>query len=55
MDDMAAVIFDCDGVLVDSEIVAVRAKLRTLKELGLTFNEAEYIHRQNIQKDMRKI
>ena len=45
MDDMAAVIFDCDGVLVDSEIVAVRAELRALKELGLTFDEDEYIHR----------
>ncbi len=42
---MTAVIFDCDGVLVDSEIIAVRAELRALKELGLTYDEDEYVHR----------
>ena len=42
---MSAVIFDCDGVLVDSEIIAVRAELRALKELGLSYDEDEYLHR----------
>lgn len=42
---MTAVIFDCDGVLVDSEIIAVRAELRALKELGLQYDEDEYVHR----------
>ena len=42
---MTAVIFDCDGVLVDSEIIAVRAELRALKELGLSYDEDEYLHR----------
>lgn len=42
---MTAIIFDCDGVLVDSEIIAVRAELHALDELGLTYDEDEYIHR----------
>ena len=42
---MNAVIFDCDGVLVDSEIIAVRAELRALKVLGLQYDEDEYVHR----------
>jgi len=40
-----AVIFDCDGVLVDSEILAIRFGLRAVKALGLTYDEDEYIHR----------
>jgi len=42
---MKAVIFDCDGVLVDSEILAVRVGLRAVKELDLSYSEDEYIHR----------
>ena len=42
---MTAVIFDCDGVLVDSEVIAVRAELHALKELGLPYDEDEYVHR----------
>jgi beta-phosphoglucomutase-like phosphatase (HAD superfamily) len=30
------VIFDCDGVLVDSEVIACRALSETLAEFGLT-------------------
>lgn len=33
-----AVIFDCDGVLVDSEIIAHEVELRVLAELGLTYD-----------------
>lgn len=42
---MTAIIFDCDGVLVDSEIIAMRAGMRALKELGLTYDEDDFIHR----------
>jgi len=35
------VIFDCDGVLVDSEVIALAATRRTLEEAGLNLSEAE--------------
>jgi HAD superfamily hydrolase (TIGR01549 family) len=38
----SAVIFDCDGVLVDSEILAVEVEIVLLAELGLTYDPAEY-------------
>lgn len=42
---MDAVIFDCDGVLVDSEILALRFGMHAAKALGLSYDEDEYIHR----------
>jgi HAD superfamily hydrolase (TIGR01509 family) len=39
------VIFDCDGVLVDSEPIAVRIDLEAVAELGLRLSEAEVIER----------
>jgi len=39
------VIFDCDGVLVDSEPIAVRVDLLVLAEFGLELSEAEVIER----------
>jgi len=39
------VIFDCDGVLVDSEPISVRIDIAMLAELGLTMTEAEVIER----------
>ena len=39
------VIFDCDGVLVDSERLAVRVDVRILVELGWVLNEQEMIDR----------
>lgn len=39
------VIFDCDGVLVDSEPIAVRLDVEMLAELGLTTSEEEVIER----------
>jgi HAD superfamily hydrolase (TIGR01509 family) len=39
------VIFDCDGVLVDSEPIAVRVDVAMLAELGITMSEAEVIER----------
>jgi len=39
------VIFDCDGVLVDSEPISVRIDVEMLAELGLTATEEEVIER----------
>src|SRR5262245_61069888 len=39
------VIFDCDGVLVDSEWIALRVYRTMLTELGWDLTEAEYVDR----------
>jgi HAD superfamily hydrolase (TIGR01509 family) len=39
------VIFDCDGVLVDSERIAVPIDAHVLRELGWTLTEAEVVER----------
>jgi HAD superfamily hydrolase (TIGR01509 family) len=39
------VIFDCDGVLVDSERLAVKVDVQVLSSLGLTLTEDEVIDR----------
>src|SRR5688572_9430559 len=39
------VIFDCDGVLVDSERIAVRTDVKVLAKLGWVLTEAECIER----------
>jgi HAD superfamily hydrolase (TIGR01509 family) len=39
------VIFDCDGVLVDSERLAIRAEARILSGLGWPLTEAEIVER----------
>jgi HAD superfamily hydrolase (TIGR01509 family) len=39
------IIFDCDGVLVDSEPIAVRIDVEMLAEVGVTMSEAEVIER----------
>jgi HAD superfamily hydrolase (TIGR01509 family) len=39
------VIFDCDGVLVDSEPISVRLDVQMLAELGLTMTTEEVIER----------
>jgi HAD superfamily hydrolase (TIGR01509 family) len=39
------VIFDCDGVLLDSERLAVRVERRLLAELGWEITEAEIVER----------
>jgi len=40
-----AVIFDCDGVLVDSEVLALEVELAVLREQGLSFDRSDYINR----------
>jgi HAD superfamily hydrolase (TIGR01509 family) len=42
---IALVIFDCDGVLVDTERIAVRIDVAVLAELGWKMSEAEVIER----------
>jgi HAD superfamily hydrolase (TIGR01509 family) len=37
----AAVLFDCDGVLVDSEVLATRALYRSVQQLGMNLTEQE--------------
>lgn len=37
-----AVIFDCDGVLVDSEVLALEVELAALSEIGLDYDQAEF-------------
>ena len=37
-----AIIFDCDGVLVDSEVIALKVELEMLAEQGLTFDRNDY-------------
>jgi len=39
------VIFDCDGVLVDSEPIAIRVDVEMFAEVGLTVSEQEIIDR----------
>ncbi|MEU6779964.1 HAD family hydrolase [Nonomuraea angiospora] len=39
------VIFDCDGVLVDSEPISVRVGTAALRRLGWSIDETEYIER----------
>jgi HAD superfamily hydrolase (TIGR01509 family) len=41
----AAVIFDCDGVLVDSEILALEVEIVLLAEIGLVYDPPEYRRR----------
>ena len=42
---ISAVIFDCDGVLVDSEILALEVELAILAEQGLQFEREDYVTR----------
>jgi HAD superfamily hydrolase (TIGR01509 family) len=44
-DPLELVVFDCDGVLVDSERIAVRVEARFLAELGWPLSEAEVVER----------
>lgn len=41
----AALIFDCDGVLVDSEFIAQRVERAILASIGLHYDQAEFVHR----------
>ncbi len=41
----SAVIFDCDGVLVDSEILSIRGERAALESLGLFYTQEDYARR----------
>lgn len=41
----AALIFDCDGVLVDSEVLAQRVELAALSDIGLEYAPEEFTRR----------
>lgn len=43
--EFAAVIFDCDGVLVDSEVVGLAESADYLKRRGLDWSEADLVER----------
>ena len=43
--DFDLVIFDCDGVLIDSEILANRAEVELLKSFGIEFELDDYMAR----------
>lgn len=40
-----AIIFDCDGVLVDSEVIHITAELELLAHLGLVYEREAYLTR----------
>ena len=40
-----AVIFDCDGVLVDSEVLSIEVELAALAEIGLHYSRSEFTGR----------
>ncbi len=40
-----AIIFDCDGVLVDSEVLAMRGERRALAALGIDYSREDYMRR----------
>lgn len=40
-----AVLFDCDGVLVDSEVLSTRALHRSIQSLGMNYTEAQ-VHQE---------
>jgi HAD superfamily hydrolase (TIGR01509 family) len=43
--EISAVIFDCDGVLVDSEVLAIRGERAALAGLGLEYSPEVYVRR----------
>ena len=55
LDTRCLVIFDCDGVLVDSEVLACEVQARALKEYGLSLTGADVARRflGSSARDMR--
>ena len=40
-----AVIFDCDGCLIDTEVACIDVEIQALSELGLIYDREEFVHR----------
>lgn len=45
LNEHEAIIFDCDGVLVDSEIIHIATELELLADLGLVYERETYLTR----------
>ena len=45
LNEPEAIIFDCDGVLVDSEVIHIAAELELLAHLGLVYERKTYLTR----------
>lgn len=45
LSDFDALIFDCDGVLVDSEVIYIAAERALLAEIGLAYSREAYLSR----------
>lgn len=45
MSKIDAIIFDCDGVLVDSEVIFLNDEIKFLHEIGLSYSFDEYVER----------
>ena len=45
MNKFAALIFDCDGVLINSEEIAVETEIRLLESVGVTYRRDEYVRK----------
>lgn len=45
LNEFDAIIFDCDGVLVDSEVIHLAAELELLANLGLVYERETYLTR----------
>ena len=45
LSDYEAIIFDCDGVLVDSEVIHIAVEQELLADLGLTYDHQTYLSR----------
>ncbi|MEQ9246749.1 MAG: HAD hydrolase-like protein, partial [Nitratireductor sp.] len=56
-EEVELIIFDCDGVLIDSEIISCRVDAEALGRLGISMSTEEVIRRFSgvSQKDMREI
>ena len=42
---ISTIIFDCDGVLVDSEIIAVAVEMEHLARIGLHYEKSDFQRR----------
>jgi len=46
---LKAIIFDCDGVLVDSEVISCRAHAETLTRHGYPITAEQVLHRAFVE------
>lgn len=57
MNDIKAIIFDCDGVLVDSEIIVIEEKIKGLETIDLKYNindfRAKYLSTKKMNQKNR--